>query len=48
MTYGAVLILVAVAGPLVLRFSRLDATAEIATTQPEPPRPSTEWQEGVS
>ena len=36
MTYGAVLILVAVAGPLVIHFARLDETAEIAITEPEP------------
>ena len=37
--YGAVLFLVALFGPLVIHFSRLDATAEIITTDPEPPRP---------
>jgi len=48
MTYGAVLLLVALAGPLLIHFSRLDATAEIDITHPEPPRPTTEWQEGAS
>ena len=47
MTYGAVLIVVALAGPLLIHFARLDATAELDITESEPPRP-TEWQEGAS
>jgi len=40
-TYGAVLILVAVAGPLVIHFARLDETAELITAEPSPsPNPS--------
>jgi MFS family permease len=34
-TYGAVLIVVAVAGPLVIHFARLDATAELINVEPE-------------
>jgi len=36
MTYGAVLILVALVGPLVIHFSRLNETAEIDITESEP------------
>ena len=36
MTYGAVLILVALVGPLVIHFARLDETAEIDIAQLEP------------
>ena len=38
MTYGAVLIVVALAGPLFLHFSRLDATAELIIAEPKPPQ----------
>jgi hypothetical protein len=34
-TYGAVLIVVAVAGPLLIHFARLDATAELVTAEPD-------------
>jgi MFS family permease len=52
MTYGAVLIAVALAGPLFLDFARLDETAEIVTepgtTQPGPTRPTAGRHEGAS
>jgi hypothetical protein len=53
MTYGAALILVALVGPLVIHFARLDDTAEVATTGPVTtefgsPRPPVEWQEGTT
>jgi predicted MFS family arabinose efflux permease len=42
MTYGAVLIVVAVAGPLLVHFTRLDATAELIIADPPPKQPELE------
>jgi MFS family permease len=42
MTYGAVLIVVALAGPLLIRFARLDATVELIIAEPLPKQPEIE------
>jgi MFS family permease len=45
LTYGAVLIVVAVAGPLLIHFSRLDATAEYVIAEPLTAEPESQEDE---
>jgi predicted MFS family arabinose efflux permease len=42
MTYGAVLIAVALVGPLLIHFPRLDETTELIIAEPAPPNPERE------